>query len=316
MAAAAGPGAREAGGAPGLRALGAHELLALGALAFLAVVTVLWWAFALWPVPEEPAAWLVRARYVCFNVGPSGLPDASGWLLLIGQPIGMLAALMAIWGPAVRGGLRRLAARTGGRVLLAACALVLLAGVLAAAARVAGARSDAAPFVLDEALPETYPRLDRPAPALGLVDQSGARLELAALRGRPALVTFAFAHCEAVCPAIVRQVVEAQRRVRESAGPGRAPRVVVVTLDPWRDTPSRLPSLAAGFGLGEDGFVLSGGVDEVNALLDRWNVPRGRDEQTGEVAHPPLVYVLDAEGRIAFAATGGSEALVELLGRV
>jgi protein SCO1/2 len=293
-----------------------REAAALSALGFLAVVTAAWWAFALWPVSEQPAAWLVRARYVCFNVGPSGLPDASGWLLLIGQPIGMLAALMAIWGDAVRGGLRRVAARTGGRALLGACALALLAGLGAAAARVADPRSAPVPFALDEALPETYPRLDQPAPALGLVDQSGARLELAALRGRPALVTFAFAHCEAVCPAIVRQVAEAQRRVRESAALEQVPRVVVVTLDPWRDTPSRLPSLADGFGLEADAFVLSGAVDDVNALLDRWNVARGRDEKTGEVVHPPLVYVLDAEGRIAFAATGGTEALVELLGRV
>ena len=293
-----------------------REAAALAALAFLAVVTAAWWAFALWPASEQPAAWLVRARYVCFNVGPSGLPDASGWLLLIGQPIGMLAALMAIWGPALRDGLRRVAARTVGRVLLGACGVAVLVGFGAAGARVASARSDAVPFALDEALPETYPRLDQPAPALGLVDQSGARLELAALRGRPALVTFAFAHCEAVCPAIVRQVVEAQRRVRESAGAERTPRVVVVTLDPWRDTPSRLPSLAEGYGLGSDAFVLSGSVDEVNALLDRWNVARGRDQKTGDVAHPPLVYVLDAGGRIAFASTGGTEALVELLGRV
>jgi cytochrome oxidase Cu insertion factor (SCO1/SenC/PrrC family) len=292
-----------------------HEIAALGALAFLGVVSALWWAFALW-VPDQPSAWLVRARYVCFNVGPSGLPDASGWLLLIGQPIGMLAALMAIWGDSVRSGLRRVAAHTAGRALLAACGLLVLAGLGAAATRVAGARSDAVPFALDERLPETYPRLDQPAPALGLVDQSGARVELAALHGRPALVTFAFAHCEAVCPAIVRQVVEAQRRVRESEDAARVPHVVVVTLDPWRDTPSRLPSLAQGFGLGADSYVLSGSVDDVNALLDRWNVTRGRDEKTGEVAHPPLVYVLDAGGRIAYAATGGTEALVELLGRV
>ena len=292
------------------------ELAALGAVAFLAVVTAAWWAFALWPVPGEAAAWLARARTVCFNVGPSGLPDASGWLLLIGQPIGMFAALMAIWGSAVRAGMRRVAARTSGRVFLAACGLAVLAGLGAAGARVASARSGGAPFALDETLPDTYPRLDRAAPALGLVDQSGARLELAALRGRPALVTFAFAHCEAVCPAIVRQVVEAQRRVREAAEGSRAPRVVVVTLDPWRDTPSRLPALAQGYGLGDDAFVLSGSVDEVNALLDRWDVARGRDEKTGDVAHPPLVYVLDAEGRIAFAATGGTEALVELLGRL
>ena len=292
-----------------------NEAAALFALAFLGLVTAVWWTLALWPVPIDAAAWLVRARYVCFNVGPSGLPDASGWLLLIGQPIGMFAALMAISGRAVRDGLRRVATRAGGKALLGTCVLALLVGLTAAGARVAGARGDFASFAVAPALPDTYPRLDRTAPALGLVDQSGARLELEALRGRPALVTFAFAHCEAVCPAIVRQVVAAQRALAAGAAPGRVPRVVVVTLDPWRDTPSRLPSLAKDYELGGDAFVLSGTVEEVNALLDRWNVARGRDEKTGEVAHPPLVYVLDAEGRIAFAATGGTEALLSLLGR-
>ena len=292
------------------------EDFALAALAFLVLVSAAWWAFALWPVAAEPSAWLVRARAVCFNVGPSGLPDASGWLLLVGQPLGMLAALVVISGGTLASGLRRVAARAGGRALLAGCALALLLGLGAAGVRVANARSDAAPFALEEALPDTYPRLDREAPALDLVDQGGERLDLARLRGRPALVTFAFAHCEAVCPAIVRQVVRAQEQLRESADPARVPRVVVVTLDPWRDTPSRLPALAKDYALGDDAFVVSGAVDEVNAALDRWNVARGRDEKTGEVAHPPLVYVLDAEGRIAYAASGDTEALVELLGRV
>jgi protein SCO1/2 len=291
------------------------EAAALAALAFLVLVTAAWWAFALWPVPGETPAWLARARFVCFNVGPSGLPDASGWLLLIGQPVGMFAVLMAIWGSAVRAGMRRLAGRASGRALLAACAAALLLGLAAAGARVAGARGDGAPFALDEAPPATYPRLDRPAPALGLVDQSGARLESEHLRGRPALVTFAFAHCEAVCPAVVRQVLEAQRELRAADDASRVPRVVVVTLDPWRDTPSRLPALAKDYEIGADGFVLSGEVDEVNALLDRWNVARSRDTQTGDVGHPPLVYVLDADGRIAFASTGATRALVELLGR-
>jgi protein SCO1/2 len=292
------------------------EAAALAALAFLLLVTAAWWAFALWPVPGETPAWLARARFVCFDVGPSGLPDASGWLLLIGQPIGMLAALMAIWGSAVCAGIRRLAGRASGRALLAACGAALLLGVAATGARVAAARGDGAPFALDEAAPATYPRLDRPAPALGLVDQSGTRLETEALRGRPALVTFAFAHCEAVCPAVVRQVLDAQRELRATADASRVPRVVVVTLDPWRDTPSRLPSLAKDYEIGADGFVLSGEVDEVNALLDRWNVARTRDRQTGDLGHPPLVYVLDAEGHIAFASTGGTKVLVELLGRV
>jgi cytochrome oxidase Cu insertion factor (SCO1/SenC/PrrC family) len=91
------------------------------------------------------------------------------------------------------------------------------------------------------------------------------------------------------------------------------PRVVLLTLDPWRDTPSRLPHLAREWKLGSDASVLSGSVEEVNAALDRWGVVRERDPSTGELAHPPLVYVLDASGRIAFAASGGAELLAELV---
>jgi cytochrome oxidase Cu insertion factor (SCO1/SenC/PrrC family) len=91
--------------------------------------------------------------------------------------------------------------------------------------------------------------------------------------------------------------------------------VVVVTLDPWRDTPSRLPHLARHWKLGEDGFVLSGAVGEVTALLDRWQVARERDPRTGLVTHPPLVYVLGADGRIAYATSGGTETVLELATR-
>jgi len=284
-------------------------------------VTAAWWALALWPVPGETPEWLARTRWVCFNAGPNGLPDASGWLLLIGQPIGMIAVLMVGWGGSLRAGLRSLAGAGWGRVLLAGGGCLLLVGLAAAGARVVQASaSDVFALPGDELPPDTYPRLDRDAPRLGLVDQFGERLDLERLSGRPALLTFAFGHCATVCPMIVRQSVEAQERVRErvAAGevpPSRVPRVVIVTLDPWRDTPSRLPSMAESWKVSEDAFVLSGGVEEVNDALDRWNVARTRNPQSGDVVHPPLVYVLDASGRIAYASSGGVPALVELLGR-
>jgi hypothetical protein len=53
----------------------------------------------------------------------------------------------------------------------------------------------------------------------------------------------------------------------------------------------------------------------VNRTLDRWGVVRERDAATGQVAHPPLVYVLDASGQIAFAATGGAATLAALATR-
>lgn len=297
---------------------------ALLALAFLLAVTAVWWALALWPTRGSPPAWLARARWVCFNMGPSGLPDAAGWLLLAGQPVGLALVLVAGWGRSLREGLRELRSSRRGRTLLVAIALCFGAGLAAAGVRVVraeAARFDASAGVTlaQEALPDTYPRLDRGAPELGLVDQRGEVLDLARLRGRPALVAFAFGHCETVCPLLVRELREAQRLAREGgADPARIPRVAVVTLDPWRDTPSRLPALAQSWGLdaGADAFALSGAPDAVNALLDRWNVPRGRDEATGRIDHPALVYVLDAQGRIAYAATGGAAALADLLSRL
>jgi cytochrome oxidase Cu insertion factor (SCO1/SenC/PrrC family) len=81
---------------------------------------------------------------------------------------------------------------------------------------------------------------------------------------------------------------------------------MIVTLDPWRDTPGALPSLAARWELPPGGRVLSGTVAQVNAALDGFGVPRRRDLATGDIAHPPLVYVVDPAGTIAYALSNPS----------
>lgn len=296
--------------------------VALFALGAWALITAGWWALALWPTGDSPPEWLERARLVCFNTRDDGLPDASGWLLLIGQPIGMLAVLLIVWGETVASGLRGATRSLAGRAVVGGFAGLLVVGLAASVVRVVDATStDAAAFASEAPLPDTYPRLDRTAPALSLFDQHGERLTLAALRGRPALVTFAFGNCETVCPAVVEQVVSAQEQMRTLAERGATPasavpRLLVVSLDPWRDTRSRLGHLATHWRLGDDAHVLTGSVAEVEGVLDAWNVVRSRDPDTGDVTHPSLVYVLDADGTIAYATGGGTSAIVELLGRV
>lgn len=288
-----------------------EERGALLGMAVILVTTVAWWALALMPVPGETPVWLARTRSVCFNTTPSGLPDASGWLRLIGEPIGMSIALFVVWkGSAVRA-LRRLMAVPWGRALAALVVLGLAGGAVAAFARVARAAGPAASAATVEATERGITRLDTPASPLGLVDQRGERVGLASLRGRPVLLTFAYGHCETVCPVVVHDVVVAAARA-----PALRPAVVVVTLDPWRDTPSRLPHLARQWGLGPDGYVLGGTPDRVNAVLDAWGVTRSRNTLTGDIAHPALVYVLGADGRIAFEAPGGVSLLQDLLARL
>ncbi|MCY4398477.1 MAG: SCO family protein [Gemmatimonadetes bacterium] len=296
---------------------------ALTALAGLLVITVAWWALALWPVEGVPPAWLERARAVCFNAGPSGLPDPSGWLLLVGQPIGMLAVLMVVAGDAVRAGLRRALASPAGRLGITATAGVLLAGVTLAVARVANAPRDAEWLATASArVPASYPRLDRPLPeATGLVDQRGDVFSWRRVAGRPALLTFGFGHCATVCPMTVMNARQVQDRFRAE---GREMALVVITLDPWRDTPARLGALARQFHLGAgaegdaeriDSYLLSGPVEEVNAALDALQVFRERVADTGDIVHPALVYLLDATGTIVYAASGHADLIEELARR-
>ncbi|HEY7194897.1 MAG TPA: SCO family protein [Gemmatimonadales bacterium] len=277
-----------------------REIGALAAFAIIGSITAVWWALALWPLPTDAADWLVRTRAVCFGSIHNGLPTTAGWMVLIGQPVYMLAALWLISGHTLMSGLRRLATVPMGRTTL----LVVGAGTVTAlalagirVARAAGAADFATPS--PAALVSEMSRRHDPAPPLALVDQDGAAVTLARFHGRPVFVTFAYAHCETVCPLIVQDVLKAQA---EAAALN--PAVVIVTLDPWRDSPARLAAIAAQWRLPRDAHVLSGDVAAVERTLDAWQVGRTRSAQTGEVTHMGVVYVLDRQGQVAFALTG------------
>ena len=286
---------------------------ALATLGLLVAITAGWWLFALWP-SEGPAApeWLERAQAVCFEVGDDGMPSAAGWLLLIGQPLAMFGALFLIWGGTVVDGLRRLKARPWGQGLMAITTVGVVLGLAAAGARVASVEAQTLAGELPDAgeVREEH-RAEGSAPALGLEDQRGEVVDWEELEGRPTLVTFAFGHCESVCPILLENAL----RVQEEAQ-GERPQVVVVTVDPWRDRPSRLPALASRWEMPEDAHFLSGEVDEVNDVLDRWSVPRERDRQTGEILHPSLLHVVDGAGEMAWSLAGGVDETLDALARL
>jgi len=282
----------------------------VGAVGFILAVSTVWWGFALWQIPGAPE-WVDRARAVCFNVDASGLPDAKGWLMLIGQPPSMVILFSVIWRTEAQNTLDHFIDCRGGRMLLGWLVLGVSSMMMAASARVADARVPDVTLAGAEA-PSTYPRLDRIWPdAAGLVAQDGLPFTHERLEGRPAFVTFAFGHCETVCPA----VVHAARGAREQLG--RELPIVVLTLDPWRDTPSRLPALVGQFMLDPAvDLMVSGDVEAVEAALDAWGIPRDRDTRTGDVTHPALVYLIDSDGTLAYASTGGPEQLSSLARRL
>lgn len=282
--------------------------LALVALGFIAAVTASWWALALWPLPATTPVWLARAREVCFGNTGQGLPSVGGWVLLVGEPVGMLAILFVVWGDAVQEGLRALRGHLSGRLLLAASAVGLLSGAAWAAERVREAREAESFDVRSGAGME---RLDEAAPPLRLIDQAGDTIAPSGYAGRPVVVAFAYGHCETVCPVIVRDLVSAVNQLGASA-----PEVLIVTLDPWRDTPARLGSIARAWGLPSGVHVLSGEVRAVERTLDAWQVPRTRDPASGELTHSRLAYLLGPNGRLAYRLDAGVEAVVSAVAAV
>jgi cytochrome oxidase Cu insertion factor (SCO1/SenC/PrrC family) len=279
------------------------------ALAGVLVVTAAWWALALWPLPATAPGWLSRTRAVCFGSTPSGLPDVQGWMLLFLQPALMLAQVIAIWGRDLAADMRGMAGSRPGRLALAGLAITLLLGAGAAAARVRAASGMAARVAEPSPTNPGWARVDRAAPPLELVGSGGAPVRLADLRGRTVLVAFAFAHCQTACPRLVHEVLAAQRAIGD-------PAVIVVTLDPWRDTPSRLESIEERWQMEEGARVVSGSVPQVVAVLDAWGIERSRNPRNGDLVHIPRVFVVDREGNLAYEADADAGLLADLAGRL
>jgi protein SCO1/2 len=276
---------------------------AVAVLAAIVAITASWWTLALWPAGSNAPEWFLRTREVCFGSRADSLPNAAGWLLLVGQPASMVILLVTVWGVELRAGLALVMARATGQLALGVGLALVVAGVGAATVRVRTATAE--PFSTGIAeVAGALTRVNDAAPAIALIDQFGREVSLESFRGRPVLVTFAFAHCTTMCPLTVADVLAARRRLE-----GVPPPVLVVTLDPWRDTPGRLASIAGSWGLDSDVHVLSGSPDAVERTLNAWRVPRLRNQKTGDISHPSIVYIVSPEGRISFVVPGGAEAI-------
>jgi protein SCO1/2 len=270
---------------------------ALATLGAIVAITASWWALALWPLPPDAGGWLLRTREVCFGSTRDSLPSAAGWLVLIGQPLGMVGLLITLWGTELRAGVALALSRAGGQIVVGTLIALLATGLTATAIRVRDASVDR--FSTGGELAGQLTRLNDPAPAFALTDQFGRTVTLDAFKGRPVIVTFAFAHCDTVCPLIVSDVLTARRQIEAPPPP-----ILVITLDPWRDTPTRLATIASAWGLDGEAHLLSGSPDQVERTLNAWRVPRMRNQKTGDISHPSIVYVVGANGRIAYVVSG------------
>jgi len=278
---------------------------AMAALAAIVAITASWWSLALSPVGPSTPAWFIQTRAVCFGTMLNDLPNAGGWLLLIGQPLGMIGGLATIWTAELRAGFALAMRRISGQLIVGVVAAAIVAGLGGVVVRVSGWDDGSFLAGSDREIATSLTRVNDEAPALTLDDQHAESVSLDRFHGRPIIVTFAYGHCETVCPLVVSDVLAAQRQLAD-----QSPAVIIVTLDPWRDTPSRLGAIASNWNMGPQTHLLSGPPAVVERTLNAWRVPRVRNEQTGDLSHPPIVYIVGPDGRIAYVVQGNASAIV------
>lgn len=138
-------------------------------------------------------------------------------------------------------------------------------------------------------------------PELALIDQLETPFTLAQLGGRPALITFFYGGCTTMCPLIVSDVHRTVDALPEAER--GALTVVLVTIDPERDTPARLRGLAEERGMPSSWRLVSGSPADVRTLASTLGMTY-REMPDGSFAHAALYTVVDREGRIAHQAEG------------
>lgn len=266
-------------------------------LAGWALVVMGWFYFAFAEAgPARP--WLASAQAICFGSNPDGLPSSWGWAVLILSPLSLLAGIVGAFGGDLQRALRGLRqASWTGLVLGLLAAGLLVEGVWVLGRVRQGLALAAIDFgpSLRGSLPADWPRLDRSLPAIKLTDQHGLRVALKPLDGKPQLMTFVFSHCATVCPFLIGSTLQAHQALQDRVG------LTYIALDPWRDTPSSLPSLARRWQLPPSARLLSGEPELVARALRELGVPSARDLKSGDIEHPALIYVVDAQGRVAYA---------------
>jgi protein SCO1 len=172
--------------------------------------------------------------------------------------------------------------------------LIVLA--VAAAASTAGALAMALPRGEPAFHGTTFTELTR-APDFALTDPEGRTVTLADLEGAPALLFFGFTHCPDVCPLTLSKLTRALERAGRA---GRGVRVVLVTVDPERDTPEVLGWYVRGFGpavmgLTGDSAALAEARAGYGAYVRRDD---GHAMHAGMV-HSSAVYGIDRRGNLA-----------------
>ena len=129
-----------------------------------------------------------------------------------------------------------------------------------------------------------------------LIDQHGKAFDWSSRRGKVQLVSMFYTSCQYICPLIV----DSGKAIEKQLTPAEQQRlgILLISMDPKRDTPTALLSVASKRKLDPARWTLAsprpGDVREVAGVLG----VRYRALEDGEFNHTSALVLLDGDGRI------------------
>jgi len=136
----------------------------------------------------------------------------------------------------------------------------------------------------------------RPLPEFALIDQAGAPFDASRFQGRWTLVFFGFTRCPDVCPTTLAMLAQVEKLVAASPA-AIAPQVVLVSVDPERDTPEALAKYVKFFSPTFTG--VTGSVTAIDAFTRALGIPVARSPlPNGDytVDHSAAILLFDPQG--------------------
>jgi protein SCO1 len=144
---------------------------------------------------------------------------------------------------------------------------------------------------------------------LQLTDHNGSPRTLADFRGKVLVVFFGFTHCPDVCPTTLAELARARKLL---GADGERVQVVMVTVDPERDTPEVLREYVTALdptflGLTGDAQAIARTAREFKIFYQK---SPGGSPQTYSVDHSSGTFVFDPAGRVRLLVGYGQGAEV------
>jgi protein SCO1/2 len=138
-------------------------------------------------------------------------------------------------------------------------------------------------------------------PAFQLRDQDGRQVSSESLRGKAVAVTFLDAECTEACPIIAAQIGQAMRTLGD-----RKVEAVAITVDPVRDTPTRIDTFLRRFRAQRELRYLDGSVAQLRPVWKAFAVLPAVDSGSSNI-HSAPVRIYDTQGRWRSTLNSGAD---------